>query len=135
MNIFWLVVGLGAPAALAIAFALFPARVISLQGRLYRKYYHVIGLSTDEIDRSFQLPTDRLLMGKRSEFLQYAEEDPSRFRVLILIYRAIGILIGILLLCAIGLLWLGFATGAILVSHNSLADALALCWVSLWQTA
>jgi hypothetical protein len=110
---FWLVVGLGAPAVLAISLAVFPEWIITLQGRLYRKYYHAIGLSTDEIDRGFQLPTDRLLMGKRSEFLQHVEEDPSQFRGLILIYRSIGILIGILLLCAIGLLWLGFATGTL----------------------
>ena len=127
MNMFWLVVGLGAPAVLAISLAVFPARVIALQGRLYRKYYHAIGLSTDEIDRGFQLPTDRLLMGKRSEFLQHAEEDPSRFRVLILIYRSIGILIGILLLCAIGLLWLGFATGTLAPLQTAQITELGVC--------
>lgn len=58
---FWLVVGLGAPAVLAISLTVFPERVITLQGRLYRKYYHVIGLSIDEIDRGFQLPADRLM--------------------------------------------------------------------------
>ena len=126
MNMFWLVVGLGAPAVLAISLALFPARVITLQGRLYRKYYHAIGLSTDEIDRGFQLPVDRLLMGKRSEFLQHAEEDPSRFRTLILLYRCFGILIGILLLCAIGLLiWM--LTGALAPLQTAQITELGVC--------
>jgi len=124
---FWLVVGLGAPAVLAISLTVFPERVITLQGRLYRKYYHAIGLSIDEIDRGFQLPADRLLMGKRSEFLQHAEEDPSQFRGLILIYRSIGILIGILLLCAIGLLWLGFATGTLAPLQTAQITELGVC--------
>ena len=112
-QLLWLLCGLGVPIALVVLLIFFPHRLIKLQGEFYRYYYgSVRHLSDEEVDNIYQLPSDRLLMGNRSDFIRMAETDPKQFRTLTIIYRTIGIVIGALLLLTIGLLLLGFATNS-----------------------
>ena len=70
----------------------FPHKLIELQGKLYRRMYKTyLKMSDDEIDSRYQLPTDRYFMGRRSEFIRFAPEDPKRFTRLILAGRIAGV--------------------------------------------
>ncbi len=70
----------------------FPHEMIGFQGRFYRRIYKThLKMSDDEIDSRYQLPTDRYFMGRRSEFIRFAPEDPKRFTRLKLAGRIAGV--------------------------------------------
>ena len=80
----------------------FPHKVVEFLGKFYRRAYKTNrNMSDDEIDSLFQLPTNRYLMGRRSEFIRFAPEDPQRFTRLILACRIAGLIL-LLFWAAIG---------------------------------
>lgn len=109
--IFWLLIVFGIPGLLAFTLIRYPHKIVRLQGKFYKKGYKDIGaLSDEEIDQRYQLPLDRMLMGRRSEFIRQATENPEQYQSLIGVYRRMGFAI---------LLVLGFVLGLlILVSVN-----------------
>ena len=77
--------------ALIVLFLVFPHKVVEFQGRFYRRAYKTLRRMSDaEIDSMVQLPTDRYFVGRRSEFIHNAPENPRMFTRLILAYRVAG---------------------------------------------
>lgn len=74
--------------------AMYPHEVIRLQGKFYRRIYKgVLQRSDSEIDAPFMFPIDRVMMGKRSEFIQEAVENPQKYSSLMVFYRILGVVV------------------------------------------
>lgn len=77
-----------------------PQTIVRWQARFYQRIYKESRrLPDEEIDRLVQLPWDRALMGKRSEFIQRGIVAPESYTKLIRAYRSIGIIGWIMLGC------------------------------------
>lgn len=99
---------------MGVLLVLAPHEIIRLQGRFYRRIYKGWLKQTDrEMERSWQLPTDRAVMGKRSEFAAEAPENPHRYSTLILWYRIFGVITLLLVLGASGIAVFAALVGAL----------------------
>lgn len=108
----WLLLGLGIPTMLAVVLLVIPHRIIQLQGRFYRKVYRdMLKLTDNQIDDFRRLPTDEATMGKRSDFIRQAPEDPRKYKRLIFMYRIVGGVLVAFIVLAFSLLALAFWSG------------------------
>ena len=79
-----------------------PQAVVRWQAKFYhRTYKESRRLSDEEIDKLPQLPWDRTLLGKRSEFLQRGNAAPESYTRLIKVYRTIGLIGWVMLGCTL----------------------------------
>lgn len=79
-----------------------PQAVVRWQAKFYHRIYKESRrLSDEEIDKLPQLPWDRTLMGKRSEFLQRGNAAPESYTRLIKVYRTIGLIGWVMLGCTL----------------------------------
>lgn len=79
-----------------------PQAVVRWQAKFYHRIYKESRrLSDEEIDKLPQLPWDRALMGKRSEFLQRGTAAPESYKRLTKAYRTIGLIGWVMLGCAL----------------------------------
>jgi len=78
-------------STLAFCFIRLPHKIVRLQAKFYKGFYKdTLKLNNQEIDNIYQLPTDRFLMGTRSNFITDASNIPEKYTRLIRIYRMIG---------------------------------------------
>lgn len=88
-----------------------PQTVVRLQAKFYHRVYKESrSLSNEEIDELPQLPWDRALMGKRSEFLQRAIAAPESYIRLTKAYRTIGFIGWIILGCTLAAMRMAVVT-------------------------
>ncbi len=114
-NVFWLIVTFVVPGVFVFNLLFRPHRFVKWQGRTYKAIYKdALHMSDQEIDRRYQLPTDRFLMGMRSDFVRNASENPQSYTRLIFIYRVTGSILAFFLVLAFGLVLLGITRGAFL---------------------
>lgn len=79
-----------------------PQAVVRWQAKFYHRIYKESRrLSDEEIDKLPQLPWDRTLMGKRSEFLQRGIAAPESYTRLKKVYLTIGLIGWIMLGCTL----------------------------------
>lgn len=92
--------------ALIIVLLVFPQKLVAVLGKFYRRAYKTFHkMSDDELDSISQLPADRYLIGRRSEFIRYAPEEPQRFTRLIIAYRIAGLILLLFwCICVVGIL-------------------------------
>ena len=94
---------------LGLVFVLTPQVVLKLQASFYKRVYKdVLSMNDEDIDNRMMLPTDRALMGRRSDFIKRATEYPEDFTGLIVLIRIIGVLLLIMLAiaaCALAIGW------------------------------
>lgn len=56
---------------LGLVFVLTPQVVLKLQASFYKRVYKdVLSMNDEDIDNRMMLPTDRALMGRRSDFIK-----------------------------------------------------------------
>jgi len=92
--IFWLTLIVVIPCVISFVLLFWPHKIIEWQGKFYRQIYKDIrGMTDNEIDALYQLPTDRFFMGKRSDFIADAPRTPGKYTRLIRAYRIIGLVI------------------------------------------
>ena len=112
--ILWLLLGFGVPGLLCFVLLCFPREIVRWQGKFYKRAYKDISkLSDEQIDQRYQLPTDRMLMGRRSEFIRQASENPEQYQSLISIYRRMGLALLLMLGIALGFLLIAISSGAL----------------------
>lgn len=98
VGVFFIVVPMGA------VFAFSPQTIVRLQAQFYRTSYKTILKRSDkEIDQPYQLPWDRALMGRRSEFIVHGNEAPESYTSLLKYYRIFGVTVLVIFGCAFSL--------------------------------
>ena len=102
----------GIPGFFAFILLFYPHKVIQWHAGEHRKFYKRLNMSDDDIDRIPQLPTDRALMGKKSNYINEASENPEKYPGLIVVCRFLGVFMAIMLVIAfIGVIFF-FVSGA-----------------------
>ena len=83
---------------LALVAAIYPLAILKIEANLYRRLYKdFLRMEDSQLDGRFQIALDRKLRGPLSEFIRDDWSMPERYRILLVVYRSIGILTLLLL--------------------------------------
>lgn len=99
-------------AAVAWLFLFRPEQVVKFHATMLRSFHKDLMNTSDEaLDKGLQLPSDRLLVGRQSGYVNQGAKHPEKYPNFLLSIRLLGCLILSMLLVTIALLIFGILSG------------------------